>query len=119
MDKKIIKAWAFKTINKRKLRYKGNNGYDDNPTKSYTYDNLVANHKRVSEGDLVVIYNRKEIIGAARIESILKKDILKEINKCPELDCNADKLRTRNKKHQNGDVAMVMNLKRQTNRIFQ
>ncbi|ADU70729.1 HNH endonuclease [Pantoea sp. At-9b] len=98
MDKEITKAWAFKTINKRELRYKGNNGYDDNPTKRYTYDNLVANHKRVSDGDLVVIYNRKEIIGAARIESILKKDTLKEINKCPTPGCNADKLRTRDKK---------------------
>ncbi len=37
------RAWAFKTINKKELRYRGNDGYDDNPFKSYSYDNFVAN----------------------------------------------------------------------------
>ncbi|SUB14985.1 Uncharacterised protein [Pantoea agglomerans] len=73
MDTPVLKAWAFKTIKKSELRYQGNNGYDDNPTKSYSYDNLVANHKQVKEGDIVIVYNRSEILGVTKNRFHIKK----------------------------------------------
>ncbi|QXB59582.1 HNH endonuclease [Pantoea agglomerans] len=98
MDTPVLKAWAFKTIKKSELRYQGNNGYDDNPTKSYSYDNLVANHKQVKEGDIVIVYNRSEILGVTKIDFISRKKTTKEINDCIIPNCNTDKIRKRNKK---------------------
>ena len=92
---KPIKSWAFKTIEKSELIYKGNNGYDGNPHSSYSYDNYVANHKQVRKGDLVIIYDRSKIIGISLINELNSVDALKEINKCPIVNCDAKKLRTR------------------------
>lgn len=98
MKGKGQRAWAFKAINKNELLYRGNNGYEENPLQSYAYDNLVANHKQVKCGDIVVIYNRKKTIGVAKITSLVKEDASKEINECPVDNCKAEKLRTRAKK---------------------
>lgn len=95
MVMKNQRAWAFKTINKKELRYRGNDGYDDNPFKSYSYDNFVANHKQVKNGDIVVIYDRKQVIGVAKISSLIKENSHKEINQCPIDNCDAEKIRTR------------------------
>lgn len=92
------RAWAFKTISKKELVYRGNDGYDDNPFESYSYDNLVPNHKQVESGDVVIIYNRKHVIGVAEITSLIKEDSQKEINQCPINNCNAEKIRTRTSK---------------------
>lgn len=98
MSMKNKRAWAFKTISKKEQVYRGNDGYDDNPSESYSYDNLVANHKQVESGDIVVIYNRKQVIGVAEITSLIKEDSQKEINQCPIKNCNAEKIRTRTSK---------------------
>jgi len=115
----VLKAWAFKTIKKSELRYQGNNGYDDNPTKSYSYDNLVANHKQVKEGDIVIVYNRSEILGVTKIDFISSKETTKEINNCTITNCNADRIRKRNKKNQNGDVVTDMNSQKPKLNTFQ
>lgn len=94
-----MKAWAFKAIDKNELIYRGNNGYEGDPKSSYSYDNYVANHKQVREGDIALIYNRSYIIGVSKINNIKAYESLKEINKCPEPQCDAKKLRTRTNKH--------------------
>ncbi|MBT1890751.1 hypothetical protein KK001_20730, partial [Enterobacter roggenkampii] len=98
------RAWAFKTISKKELVYRGNDGYDDNPFELYSYDNLVANHKQVESGDIVVIYNRKHVIGVAVITSLIKEDSQKEINQCPINNCKAEKIRTRTREGANKQV---------------
>ncbi|EIY6648848.1 HNH endonuclease [Salmonella enterica] len=98
MDMNNQRAWAFKTINKNELRYRGNDGYDDNPFESYSYDNFVANHKQVETGDIVVIYDRERVIGVAKITSLIKENSHKEINQCPINNCDAGKIRTRTNK---------------------
>lgn len=91
----VNKAWSFKAIEQDDLRYYGNNGYEDDSSKHYRYDNLVANHKNVKVGDLVIITNRNEVIGISIIENISSKPALKMRNKCPSPGCTAKKLRPR------------------------
>lgn len=43
------KAWSFKAVGKDDLRYFGNNGYQDDSTSFYQYDNFVPNHKQVKK----------------------------------------------------------------------
>lgn len=98
MKNNTKKAWAFKTIDKEKLIYRGNNGYDDAPEMTYSYDNMVANHKQVAVGDIVIIYNREKIIGAAEITELKIEDAFKTINLCPIKNCEPEKLKTRENK---------------------
>lgn len=91
------RSWAFKTINKKDLRYHGNNGYEDNPIESYSYDNFVANHKQVKEGDIAIIYDRAKIIGIAEITKLTQVDSMKKINQCPIENCKPEKLRKRDR----------------------
>lgn len=90
-------AWSFKSIEKDDLRYWGNDGYNDNSSVYYRYDSFVANHKNVKEGDVVIITNRSDILGISIIDEISIKNIQKKRNKCIHADCNAKKIRRRNK----------------------
>lgn len=89
-------AWSFKTIEKENLRYWGNDGYQDNSSAFYRYDNFVANHKNVKNGDIVIITNRDEVLGISVVNKITEKNIDKKRNKCPYPSCNAKKIHRRN-----------------------
>lgn len=90
-------AWSFKSIEKDELRYWGNDGYHDDSSVFYRYDNFVANHKNVKTGDLVIITNRDEVLGVSIIEKITSRTIEKKRNKCPHPGCNAKKIYFRKK----------------------
>jgi len=89
------RAWSFKTIEQSDLRYFGNNGYEDDSSQHYRYDNLVANHKNVKNGDLVIITNREKVIGVSIVKKITSEPGIKLRNKCPHPGCNAKKLTPR------------------------
>ncbi|HFK5733303.1 TPA: hypothetical protein ACG0DS_000808 [Enterobacter sichuanensis] len=75
------KAWSFKAVDQDDLRYHGNTGYHDDPTKLYRYDNFVGNYTNVKEGDIAIITDREALLGIAIIESIPSQPyIKKEIN---------------------------------------
>lgn len=90
-------AWSFKSIAKDELRYWGNDGYHDDSSVFYRYDNFVANHKNVKAGDLVIITNRDAVLGVSTIEKITSRTIEKKRNKCPHPDCNSKKIYFRKK----------------------
>ncbi len=91
-------AWSFKAIKQGDLRYFGNDGYDDDESSIYRYDNLVANHKNVKAGDIVVVTNRNEVLGFSVVENITFKHSSKKINKCAHDNCDAKKISQRKKK---------------------
>lgn len=92
------KAWSFKAIEQENLRYYGNNGYNDDSSSYYRYDSLVANHKNVKEGDIVIITNRHSILGVSVIEKIHSYNTNKKRNKCHCTDCDAKKITQRKNK---------------------
>src|SRR5262249_15748743 len=51
-------------------QYGGNEGYEDRTSEYYSYDSFVANHKRVSVGDVAIVCDRKFVVGAALIDRI-------------------------------------------------
>ncbi|GKX47073.1 HNH endonuclease [Pectobacterium carotovorum] len=85
-------AWSFKAIEQDDLRYWGNDGYHDNSSAFYRYDNFVANHKNVKEGDIVIITNRDNVLGVSVIDKMTEKHINKKRNKCIREECNAKKI---------------------------
>lgn len=90
------KAWSFLTIHGPR-QYGGNTGYADNPAEVYRYDSDVANHKRVSEDDVVLVRSRSEILGVARIEKILVSKGEKARLRCPH--CGITNIKQRTTRH--------------------
>jgi len=78
--------------------YGGNKGYEDG-LDHYSYDNRVANSRRLATGDLVVIADRDGrrgppmIAGIARVRRIDAGPVTKEVGHCPECGKTRFKLR--------------------------
>jgi hypothetical protein len=64
--------------------YAGNLGYADDPSQVYQYDNFVANHRQIAEGDLAILRESDKLLGIARIERIEVSESTKERLRCPE-----------------------------------
>lgn len=88
-------AWSLKAIEKDDLRYWGNDGYHDDSSVFYRYNNSVPNYKNVKEGDIVIIRDREKILGISIIEKLESHSTTKTIFKCPHEECNAKKIRPR------------------------
>lgn len=91
----VQQAWSFKAIEKDDLKYWGNDGYNDDSSVFYHYNNSVPNHKNVKEGDIVIIRNREKILGVSIIEKLESYSTTKTAFKCPHEGCNAKKIRPR------------------------
>ncbi|MDM4206892.1 HNH endonuclease [Klebsiella spallanzanii] len=86
------RAWSFKAVGQDDLRYYGNNGYQDDSTSFYRYDNFVPNHKQVKTGDIVIVTDRKNVLGISVIDNLLSAPYIKVRNRCPYTNCTPAKL---------------------------
>ncbi|WP_217442501.1 HNH endonuclease [Myxococcus sp. CA033] len=64
--------------------YAGNEGYADELASVYRYDSKVQNHLRIAKGDLLIICDKRQVLGVANIERIDAVAGTKLQNKCPE-----------------------------------
>lgn len=92
------KAWSFKAVGQDDLRYFGNNGYQDDSTSFYRYDNFVPNHKQVKKGDIVIVTDRKNVQGISVITNLSSAPYIKARNRCPYENCTPAKLILRKSK---------------------
>lgn len=77
------RAWSFR-VSGDEREFQGNAGYQDVPEESYSYDSDVGNHKRVAEGDLVVVRSGEEALGIAYVECVdVTPGAPKERRRCP------------------------------------
>ncbi len=77
------KLWILKTKGSESS-FGGNKGYPDDPISHYVFDTNVKNHDKIKTGDIVVIVNKKFVLGHAIITSIdLVKNIPKIRYRCP------------------------------------
>ncbi|MBD3552434.1 HNH endonuclease [Streptomyces sp. SP18CM02] len=63
------RAWSFLVAGDER-QFQGNAGYEDIIEESYSYDSTVGNHQHVAVGDLVVVRNGREALGAAYVEAL-------------------------------------------------
>ncbi|MGW6449491.1 HNH endonuclease [Lentzea sp. NPDC055074] len=78
-----VHAWSL-LVAQGKRSFLGNEGYADVEDSYYVYDDGVAYHKQVAEGDLVVLRNKKKALGVATIQYIeVKLDSAKLRRRCP------------------------------------
>jgi hypothetical protein len=64
----------------------GNDGYEDDPSSIYRWDSTVPNHSSIAEGDAIVIWDKRELIGASMIERIDEDDDVKNVYRCPHCE---------------------------------
>lgn len=73
----------------------GNDGYEDDPSTTYRWDSTVPNHSSILEGDAIVIWDKRELIGASLIERIDEGDDVKNVYRCPHCETGHIKRRKR------------------------
>ncbi|MGV9725159.1 HNH endonuclease [Nocardia beijingensis] len=80
------RAWLLMSKSQYR-RLGGASKYDDDPSSHYSYDNFVANHLQVHEGDLVAVWDNKQLLGASVIEKITSSEGVKRRGRCRS--CNS------------------------------
>jgi putative restriction endonuclease len=76
------RAWSCIAIGDDR-QYGGNSGYDDELTSKYSFDSNVANHKQLSQGDLIIIRDHHRALGLAKVEAVANRVGTKLIRRCP------------------------------------
>ncbi|MEU3494486.1 HNH endonuclease [Kitasatospora cineracea] len=61
----------------------GNDGYDDDPARHYSWDDTVQNHARLQKGDVIALWNAKALLGISVIEHIEIGPTKKKRMRCP------------------------------------
>lgn len=79
-----MKGWLMLTSDDR--QHGGNEGYDDLPSSRYVWDKTVANHAGPAERDLVLLWDKKLLLGLSVIEGIETEHRDKVRYRCPACD---------------------------------
>ncbi|MFG1879146.1 HNH endonuclease [Sphaerisporangium sp. NPDC049003] len=64
-------------------RKRAGDGYDDDPSRHYSWDNKVPNHSKIAVGDVIVLWDRVDLIGLSVIEYIETGEGDKDVKFCP------------------------------------
>lgn len=84
--------WICKSVSDEDRAY-GIEGYADELSTKYVYDNNVANSKQMKAGDFILITDKNNILGAAKITRINSGRGEKTRIRCPE--CGSTNITTR------------------------
>jgi hypothetical protein len=89
------RAWLLLTFGEQS-DYAGHLGYADELSKVYQYDSFVPNCRQITEGDFVLLRDKKNLLGVARIKRIEIRNGEKSRFRCPE--CKTTHLKKRKTK---------------------
>ncbi|OGS61684.1 HNH endonuclease [Flavobacterium sp.] len=75
--------WILKSVINDDLSYISNDGYADELTTKYVYDNFVPNCLQIKKRDIVAIVNKEKVLGIAKISNIVIYNSNKTRRRCP------------------------------------
>jgi HNH endonuclease len=87
----MVQAWSLLTIDAAELQFGGNLGYEDVLGDKYVWNNTVPNSGAVRPGDLVVLRDRRWVLGLAWVDDILTGPGRKVQRRCPGCSSTAIK----------------------------
>jgi hypothetical protein len=87
-------AWLLISTDER--AFGGNTGYDDQVNSSYKWDSTVKYSSHLRVGDIIVIFDKHNLIGSSIIDSISVEKSNKLRMRCPE--CGTPKFQSRKTK---------------------
>ncbi|WP_328735454.1 HNH endonuclease [Streptomyces bobili] len=76
-------AWLVLAVGDAR-QHGGNDGYDDNPREHYSWDSTVPNHGHLAVGDVIALWDKKELIGVSVIHGIDTATEQKTVYFCPQ-----------------------------------
>lgn len=79
-----INYWTFKTVEEADRSFQTIDSYKDSISEYYNYDSLVPNSKQIKKDDIVIITDKKMILGFASIAYIDISKGEKIIRRCPQ-----------------------------------
>lgn len=89
-------AWSFLAVAEGDRQHQGNQGYDDEPSRYYSWDSIVPNHEKPQVGDVCIVRDSEGVIGVSQIDVIERRENVKKIRKrCT--DCGSTALKARSK----------------------
>lgn len=81
----VAKSWMVIAVGDDRT-YRGNTGYADDPSRIYRYTDSVQNHRQLHPGHLVLIREKRRLLGVARIQEIRESIGSRTQRRCPECD---------------------------------
>lgn len=87
-----IKTWIVLAV-EGDGSYAGNDGYEDVVESNYRWDSNVPNFRAISEGDALLVWNKKELLGVSVVRDLFEKNSRKARHRCPF--CNSSKIKMR------------------------
>ncbi|MFF4378757.1 HNH endonuclease [Kitasatospora sp. NPDC001547] len=75
----------------------GNDGYDDDPARHYSWDSTVPNSERPAVGDVIALWDKKSLLGVSVIEDIEVGRAEKDRYTCPLPGCGKADFKPRKK----------------------
>ena len=75
-----VAAWLVIAVEKHK---RAGDGYDDDPSRHYSWDERVPNATAIAIGDVIVLWDTKALIGLSVVESIEIGEGEKDLRSCP------------------------------------
>jgi len=63
-----------------------NDGYYDDPPFHYRWDSTVPNHSKPEKGHVIVLWDKKYLLGASVIEKVVEGSEDKKVHSCPQCD---------------------------------
>jgi hypothetical protein len=86
------KAWLLLAVGDDR-QHGGNDGYDDELDVEYRWDSTVPNHAALTAGDRIVLWDKKQLLGASVVESISTDQDEKLVYRCPRCERSGIKAR--------------------------
>lgn len=90
----VPRAWLLMAAGDNR-GHGGNSGYDDQYDSYYSWDSTVPNHKQIQVGDIVVLWDKIELLGTSVVEEISSAPGLKLLQRCPTSSCGTTRIAER------------------------
>ncbi len=95
MSSQQFVPWALLAVGDHR-QHGGNDGYDDNVDRYYSWDSTVPNHRALAVGDVAVLWDKTTLLGASVIDDITPGSAKKTRRSCPH--CGKASLKARKTK---------------------
>ncbi|WP_407565874.1 HNH endonuclease [Streptomyces sp. 184] len=79
----MTNAWLVLVVGDNRT-HGSNDGYDDEPSRHYIWDDTVPNHAALAPGDVIALWDKKSLLGVSVIERIDTGQAVKNTYTCPE-----------------------------------
>ena len=79
----MVRAWGLLTVEANDRQFSGNLGYEDILGNKYVWNNTVPNARAIQPGDLVVLRDKKYVLGIAWVDTIATAPGKKVQQRCP------------------------------------